>query len=108
MSGSTAVASAMASPSRRCCAIMQIDCQGTRIAAREAGSGETVVLLHATASSGSQWRGLFDALRGSWHVVAPDLYGYGETDSWPGTRPFSLSQEAALVDAVLDRKSTRL
>ena len=80
---------------------MQIDCQGTRIAAREAGSGETVVLLHATASSGSQWRGLFDALRGSWHVVAPDLYGYGETDSWPGTRPFSLSQEAALVDAVL-------
>ncbi len=80
---------------------MRIDRQGTRIAAREAGSGETVVLLHATASSGSQWRTLFDSLRGSWHLVAPDLYGYGETDPWPGTLPFSLSQEAALIDAVL-------
>jgi pimeloyl-ACP methyl ester carboxylesterase len=33
--------------------------------------------------------------------VALDLYGYGESDSWPGNGPFTLTAEAALADAVL-------
>jgi len=80
---------------------MRNDRHGARVNCRETGSGETVVMLHSSASSGSQWRALMGTLRGRWHVVSPDLYGYGETDAWPGTRQFSLSQEAALIDAVL-------
>jgi pimeloyl-ACP methyl ester carboxylesterase len=78
-----------------------IDRNGARVAYAESGSGETVLLLHATASSRAQWGALSDALRASWHVLAPDLYGYGESDPWPGSRPFALADEAALAEAIL-------
>lgn len=78
-----------------------IDLRGARIAYAEAGAGETVLLLHATASSGSQWRALVELLRPCAHVLAPDLYGYGETDPWPGHGLISLADEAALTNAVL-------
>ncbi len=79
----------------------RIDLGGARIACTDSGSGETVLLLHATASSRAQWGVLAEALRTSWHVLAPDLYGYGETDPWPGNKPFALADEAALAEAVL-------
>jgi len=79
----------------------KIDLNGARVAYAEAGSGETVLLLHATASSGVQWQALAETLRSGCHVLAPDLYGYGETDPWPGHGPFALAEEAALADAIL-------
>ncbi len=36
-----------------------------------------VLALHASASSGAQWQGLADYLRGSYRVIAPDMPGYG-------------------------------
>ncbi len=78
-----------------------IDLNGARIAYADSGSGETVLLLHATASSGAQWRSLTEALPAGCHVLAPDLYGYGESDPWPGYGPLSLADEVALADAVL-------
>lgn len=36
-----------------------------------------VLALHASASSGAQWQGLADYLRGRYRVIAPDLPGYG-------------------------------
>ncbi|BCH27947.1 3-oxoadipate enol-lactonase [Mesorhizobium sp. L-8-10] len=36
-----------------------------------------VLALHASASSGAQWKGLADYLRGRYRVIAPDLPGYG-------------------------------
>ena len=79
----------------------RIDLKGARVAYAETGSGETVLLLHATASSGAQWQSLSETLRSGYRVLAPDLYGYGETDPWPGHGPFALAEEAALADAVL-------
>ena len=79
----------------------RIDLKGARVAYAETGSGETVLLLHATASSGAQWQALSETLRSGYRVLAPDLYGYGETDPWPGHGPFALAEEAALADAVL-------
>jgi pimeloyl-ACP methyl ester carboxylesterase len=79
----------------------RIDLDGARVAYAEAGSGETVLLLHGTASSGAQWRSLTEALASRRRVLAPDLYGYGETDPWPGDGRFALAHEAGLADAVL-------
>jgi pimeloyl-ACP methyl ester carboxylesterase len=79
----------------------KIDINGARVAYAETGSGEAVLLLHSTASSSAQWRSLTEALQAGCHVLAPDLYGYGETDQWPGYSPFALADEAALVNAVL-------
>jgi pimeloyl-ACP methyl ester carboxylesterase len=79
----------------------KIELNGARVAYAATGSGETVLLLHATASAGAQWQALAETLRSDWRVVAPDLYGYGESDPWPGHGPFALAEEAALADAVL-------
>lgn len=49
------------------------------IAVRETGSGEPVVLLHGSASTGAQWRGLQQELKGDFRLVAVDLPGYGGT-----------------------------
>lgn len=78
-----------------------IEIDGARVAYVESGSGETVLLLHSSAASGAQWRSLTETLQGVCRVVAPDLYGYGKTDPWPGHGPLGLAAEAALADAVL-------
>src|SRR5262249_26673414 len=76
---------------------------GTRVAYADTGSGEAVLLLHSSANTGSQWRSLMEMLQASYRLLAPDLYGYGETDPWPSNVPLRLTDEAALIDAVLAR-----
>jgi pimeloyl-ACP methyl ester carboxylesterase len=78
-----------------------IEIGGARVAYAEAGSGETVLLLHSSASSSGQWQSLTESLQATYRFLAPDLYGYGETDAWPGEGPFDLAEEAALADAVV-------
>jgi pimeloyl-ACP methyl ester carboxylesterase len=77
------------------------DHNATRVAWRDTGCGETVLLLHSSASSSAQWRSLTAMLAAECRIVAPDLYGYGETGSWSGPGPFALADEAALVEAIL-------
>jgi pimeloyl-ACP methyl ester carboxylesterase len=79
----------------------RIELKGARIAYAAAGAGDTVLLLHATASAGTQWQPLAETLRPGWRLLAPDLYGYGESDPWPGHGPFALAEEVALAEAVL-------
>ncbi|HSY88185.1 MAG TPA: alpha/beta hydrolase, partial [Verrucomicrobiae bacterium] len=62
----------------------KIELNGARIAYAATGSGETVLLLHATASASAQWQALAERLASDCRVVAPDLYDYGESDPWPG------------------------
>jgi pimeloyl-ACP methyl ester carboxylesterase len=76
---------------------------GTHVAYVEQGTGEPVILLHSSAGSSAQWRGLMDLLSGRFRVVAADLYGYGATASWPGRAPFALEHEAEIVHALLGR-----
>jgi pimeloyl-ACP methyl ester carboxylesterase len=63
--------------------------------------GDTVVLLHSSASSGSQWRSLCGLLETDFEVLAPDLYGYGARADWPGRGPLTLTDEAAAVSKLL-------
>lgn len=76
---------------------------GSRVEYRELGSGEPVVLLHSSGSSGAQWRALAQRLGARYRVIAPDLYGYGGTADWPGRAPFHLECEAEIVLALLAR-----
>ncbi|MDJ0949045.1 MAG: alpha/beta hydrolase [Alphaproteobacteria bacterium] len=80
-----------------------LDVAGATLAYRECGNGEPVILLHSSASSNRQWRSLCEQIGDRYRIVAPDLYGYGETDPWPGTGPLTLADEAALVAAVMTR-----
>ena len=83
-----------------------IEVGGARVAYAESGFGETVLLLHSSASSGAQWRYLTESLQETYRFLAPDLYGYGETDAWPGQGPLGLAEEAALADADLGNSDT--
>ena len=82
---------------------MRIDIYGTSVEYTEQGSGEPLILLHSSGSSGAQWRALAERLRDGYRVIAPDLYGYGGTPSWSGRGGFCLAQEAALVRGLMDR-----
>jgi pimeloyl-ACP methyl ester carboxylesterase len=64
---------------------------------REAGAGNGVVCLHASASSSAQWRPLMDRLAGRFHTLAADLYGSGQSPAWSGERPLWLADEVALL-----------
>jgi pimeloyl-ACP methyl ester carboxylesterase len=61
------------------------------------------VLLHASASSGAQWRSLAAALSGRYRVEAPNLIGYAPGTAWPGARPLTLEDEAARVRELIGR-----
>jgi pimeloyl-ACP methyl ester carboxylesterase len=80
-----------------------LDLSGTQVAYLDQGSGEPVVLLHSSASSGAQWRALMGQLGERYRVIAPDLYGYGGTASWAGCGSFGLEHEAQIVYALLGR-----
>ncbi len=80
----------------------RINVNGSRVEYVEQGSGQPVVLLHSTGGSGAQWRALVDRLSARFHVLAPDLYGYGGTAPWHGHGAFTLPDEAALVHTLLD------
>jgi pimeloyl-ACP methyl ester carboxylesterase len=70
------------------------------MATRESGTGVGVVCVHSSASSSGQWRALITRLSSQFHVLADDLYGYGESPSWPADRPLSLADEVALLEPV--------
>lgn len=50
---------------------------GARMFYSEHGSGTPVILLHASASNGGQWKTLVNQLSQRWKVIVPDLPGYG-------------------------------
>jgi pimeloyl-ACP methyl ester carboxylesterase len=80
-----------------------IELRGQRVEYFEQGAGEPVVLLHSTGASSSQWRRLAAELGDRFHVIAPDLCGYGGTAPWSGEGEISLAAEAALVAALVGR-----
>lgn len=74
------------------------------LAYTDVGEGPAVVLVHGSASSRRQWRGLSTQLAERFRVLAPDLHGYGQTTIRPATR-LRLSDELALVYALAEQVS---
>jgi len=84
-----------------------VDADGVRVFYREAGDPElpTLLLLHGYPSSSHQFRDLIPLLSDKFHLVAPDLPGFGFTDV-PDARRYVYSFDAlgetlaAFVDAL--------
>ena len=76
---------------------------GVSVNFREAGQGEGVVLLHSAGSGSGQWKRLMERLADRYHVLAPDLFGYGGTGHWPAERSDLIEDEAEIVAAMFDR-----
>lgn len=78
------------------------DVDGVDVFYREAGdpARPTVLLLHGFPSASHMFRDLIPELSGRFHVVAPDLPGFGQTAIKPGHR-FAYTFES--LSAVIDR-----
>lgn len=67
----------------------------------ETGSGKLVVLVHSAVSGARQWRRMMTALDDRYHLVAVNLFGYGDTPKWHGKRSQTLEDHARLIETVL-------
>jgi len=63
----------------------------------EKGKGQTVILLHSTAAGNKQWKKLIELLCEDYHLIAPNLFGYGETVAWTGQKPQTLEDQAEII-----------
>jgi pimeloyl-ACP methyl ester carboxylesterase len=66
-------------------------------------SAPTLVLVHGNRDHARSWDWVARALRGDWHVVAPDLRGHGDSD-WVQGGPYAIADFvldlANLIDAI--------
>ena len=56
-----------------------LELHGDRVAYRDAGHGEVLLLVHGMAGSSATWRAVLPQLSKKYRVVAPDLLGHGES-----------------------------
>lgn len=80
--------------------VKYVELHGQRVAYREAGSGEVVMLIHGMAGSSDTWQAVVPQLARRYRVIAPDLLGHGQS-----TKPrtdYSLGAFAAGLRDLLD------
>ncbi len=64
-------------------------------------SAATALLIHSGGFTSRQWRKLREVLSPEYHVLAPDLLGYGDTGPWPAGAPFHFRQDLEFLESVL-------
>jgi pimeloyl-ACP methyl ester carboxylesterase len=77
-----------------------LELHGDRVAYRDAGQGEVLLLIHGMAGSSATWRAVLPQLAKKYRVVAPDLLGHGESAK-PRT-DYSLGAFAVFLRDFLD------
>jgi pimeloyl-ACP methyl ester carboxylesterase len=77
-----------------------LELHGDRMAYRDAGEGEVLLLIHGMAGSSATWRSVIPQLSKDFRVIAPDLLGHGE--SAKPRSDYSLGAFAVLLRDFLD------
>lgn len=68
-----------------------------RIDFSDAGSGDSIVLVHSSVSGNRQWKRLAQDLQPHFRVIAVNLFGYGETSAWHEDATQTIADQADLV-----------
>jgi pimeloyl-ACP methyl ester carboxylesterase len=63
-------------------------------------------MLHAGAGSGKQWAKTAQLLEGRFRLIAPDLWGFGETERWSGDQELTHDHQALLVARVIEHSGS--
>src|SRR5438270_7476673 len=77
-----------------------LELHGDRVAYRDEGEGEALLLIHGMAGSSETWRAVLPRLARKYRVVAPDLLGHGQSAKPRGD--YSLGAFAVLLRDLLD------
>ncbi|TWI60894.1 pimeloyl-ACP methyl ester carboxylesterase [Pseudoduganella lurida] len=82
-----------------------LEVQGTSVFYREAGAPQApaVLLLHGFGASSHMFRNLIPQLARHYHVIAPDLPGFGQTTTPPDFR-YTFDNLAEVIDAFTTAK----
>jgi pimeloyl-ACP methyl ester carboxylesterase len=75
---------------------------GRQVFVAQQGSGEPVILLHGFGLSSYSWRKIMPELAKSFHVIAPDLNGFGWTERPSDPAAYTREGQERLVLGVLD------
>jgi haloacetate dehalogenase len=79
----------------------ELDTSGARIHVRHGGHGPPLLLLHGNPQTHVSWHKVAGRLAGHFHVVAPDLRGYGDSSApEPGDNHANYSFRAMALDQV--------
>ncbi len=73
---------------------------GDRVAYRDEGVGEVLLLIHGMGGSSQTWRDVIPMLAKKYRVIAPDLLGHGQSDKPRGD--YSVGSFAVVVRDLLD------
>lgn len=79
-----------------------MEIQGVNVFYREAGPARApvVLLLHGFGASSYMFRNLIPQLAGKYHVIAPDLPGFGQSSVTPGKQfGYTFDNLASVIDA---------
>lgn len=77
--------------------------QQHQIFVREEGAGERLLLIHGFPTASWDWHLLWPKLEEKYHVIAPDLRGFGFSDK-PRNYPYSILDQANMIEALLQHK----
>jgi pimeloyl-ACP methyl ester carboxylesterase len=81
-------------------AMKQLAVNGVEIAYLDEGKGPVVIAGHCSSASHKEWLPLIETLKSDWRVLAPDFIGYGQSQPWPATEPFSIEADIDVLRAV--------
>jgi len=76
------------------------DFEGKRIFFRQAGQGETLLLIHGFPTSSWDWVGVWEQLISRYRVIALDMLGFGFSDK-PVGHDYSLTEQAEIHQRLL-------
>lgn len=77
--------------------------RGTLVHMYTSGSGTPILAVHGSGLQGQNWRGLQSSLGEDYRLHAPDLYGYGQSETLPMPQRMTLDDNAGLIGALLRR-----
>lgn len=70
------------------------------IAYLDEGTGPNLIVGHCSSASHKEWLPLIAELKPDWHVLAPDFICYGQSQSWPAGKPFSIDADISVLSAL--------
>ena len=82
----------------------RIEVLGHTMAYVDAGTGDSIVLLHGNPTSSYLWRNVVPHLVGLGRCIVPDLIGMGDSDKLPESGPdsYTFVEHRRYLDALLD------
>jgi pimeloyl-ACP methyl ester carboxylesterase len=88
--------------------VKQLKAGGVEIAYLDEGKGPVVVIGHCSSASHKEWLPLIEQLKSEWRVLAPDFIGYGQSDTWPAEKPFSIAADVDVLLALAKKTKGKL